>query len=212
VFHCRLVAIGRSHDAGRPFAREVVLQILLICLGIDKSNLCGLRQGMIHASQPGWPAGRLFFDVTGNSRPSLISFPHARISRGSPVEQVFPARTTITVSKELTEALTFLVFLAVMAIVVFRHLGALTISSGSNRGSTERVRSRGPHWPELVSKWFRESEPTTDPAGPTHICQRGKPKVRSLMLARSVWLTTADSRPSDNRIRRRPVAMTAAGP
>jgi hypothetical protein len=59
----------------------------------------------------------------------IATVPHARISRGSPVEQVFPARTTIAVSKELTEALTFLVFLAVMAIVVFRHLGALTISS-----------------------------------------------------------------------------------
>jgi hypothetical protein len=49
----------------------------------------------------------------------IATVPHAWISRGSPVEQVFPARATITVSKELTEALTFLVFLAVMAIVVF---------------------------------------------------------------------------------------------
>jgi hypothetical protein len=36
-----------------------------------------------------------------------------------PNDQVFPARATITVSKELREALTFLAFLAVTTIGVF---------------------------------------------------------------------------------------------
>jgi hypothetical protein len=57
--------------------------------------------------------------VAGTVKIASSTLPNAWISRGSPIDQVFPPRATITISEELRVALTFLAFLAVMTIGVF---------------------------------------------------------------------------------------------